>query len=129
MTPLTAFLAKFLGAYMLIISGWVLLRKDVALELVERVAHDAVGIAVIGMARLTLGLAIVLGHDLWNGGTAILVSILGWVILLSGLLTLFLPTQLTAALVGRLRFEQSYPVFALISFALGSALLIGGFTG
>ncbi|MCX7899258.1 MAG: hypothetical protein N2444_04110 [Methylocystis sp.] len=129
MTPLTAFLAKFLGAYMLVAAMWLVLRKDVALELVERIARDPVGVATIGMIRVTVGLAIVLGHDIWTGGVAIFVSALGWIIFLNGLLTLFLPQNSVAALVGRMRYKDSYPAFALVSFVLGGTLLIGGFTG
>lgn len=129
MTPLTAFLAKFLGAYMLVTSAWLLVRKDVALELVARVAGDPVGVAIIGMIRVTVGLAVVIAHDVWTGATATLVSLVGWLILVSGLLTLFLPASQTAALVGRMRYAENTPLFALITFALGAALLAGGFVG
>lgn len=129
MASLTAFLAKFLGAYMLVMSAWLLWRKDVALQLVERVAHDPVGVAIIGMIRVTVGLAVVIAHDVWTGGTAILVSLVGWLILISGLLTLFLPASQTAALVGRMRYADNTPIFAFITFALGAALLVGGVLG
>lgn len=129
MAPLTAFLAKFLGAYMVVMAAWLLWRKDVALQLVERVAGDPVGVAIIGMIRVTVGFAVVIAHDVWTGGTAILVSFVGWLILISGLLTLFLPASQTAALVGRMRYADNMPAFAFITFALGAALLVGGVLG
>lgn len=129
MAPTTAFLAKFLGAYMVVMSAWLAARKDVALELVERVSRDAVGVTVIGMIRLTAGLAIVIGHDVWTGGTATLVTLVGWLILVSGLLTLFLPHHATASLVRRMRYADNTIVFALITLALGLALIVGGVAG
>ena len=129
MTPLTLFLAKLIGAYALIMSAWMLARKDVALQMIERISREPVAIALIGMIRLAIGLAIVLGHDLWSDGLAILVSLVGWVTLISGLLTLFLPPQTVREIFAQMRFEKRYPIFALFSFALGGALLIAGFSG
>ncbi len=129
MTPLTLFLAKLIGAYALIMSAWMLARKDVALQMIERISHEPVAIALIGMIRLAIGLAIVLGHDLWSDGLAILVSLVGWITLISGLLTLFLPPRTVREIFAQMRFDKRYPIFALFSFALGGALLIAGFSG
>lgn len=129
MTPLTLFLAKLIGAYALIMSAWMLARKDVALEMIERISHEPVAIALIGMIRLAIGLAIVLGHDLWSDGLTILVSLVGWITLISGLLTLFLPPQTVREIFAQMRFDKRYPIFALFAFALGGALLIAGFSG
>ncbi len=129
MTPLTLFLAKLIGAYALIMSAWMLLRKDVALQMIERVSHEPVAIAFIGMIRLAIGLAIVIGHDIWRDATAALVSLVGWMTLISGLLTLFLPPRTVRDVFSRMGYERRYPVFALLSFALGGALLIAGFSG
>lgn len=128
MSPLTLFLAKLIGAYALIMSAWMLLRKDVALQMIERVSHDPVAIAFIGMIRLALGLAIVIGHDIWSDAAAALVSLVGWITLISGMLTLFLPPQTVRDIFARMGYEKRYPVFALVSFALGGALLIAGFS-
>ncbi|MEF3366522.1 hypothetical protein V3H18_08255 [Methylocystis sp. 9N] len=129
MTPLTLFLAKLIGAYALIMSAWILARRDVAAQMIERVSNEPSAIALIGMVRLAIGLAIVIGHDLWSGSLAILVTLVGWVTLASGLLTLFLPPQMVREIFARMRFEKRYPLFALISFSLGGALLIVGFSG
>ncbi|KAF0161492.1 MAG: hypothetical protein FD160_4176 [Caulobacteraceae bacterium] len=128
MTPLTLFLAKLIGAYALIMSAWMLVRRDVALQMIESVSREPVAIAFVGMIRLVIGLAIVIGHDIWSDTTAALVSLVGWITLISGFLTLFLPPQTVRDIFSRMAYEKRYPVFALISFALGGALLIAGFS-
>ncbi len=127
MTPLTLFLAKLIGAYALIMSAWMLVRRDVALQMIESVSREPVAIAFIGMIRLAIGLAIVIGHDIWSDATAALVSLVGWLTLIGGLLTLFLPPQTVRHIFARMDYEKRYPVFALVSFAFGGALLIAGF--
>jgi len=128
MTPLTLFLAKLIGAYALIMSAWMLLRRDVALQMIESVSREPVAIAFIGMIRLVIGLAIVIGHDIWSDSVAALVSLVGWITLISGLLTLFLPPDTVRDIFAGMGYERRYPVFALVSFALGGALLIAGFS-
>lgn len=126
---LTVFLARFLGAYMLAMSAWLLLRREVALRFVDRIAQNPASLAVVGMIRLAIGLAIVIGHDRWGGAVATLVTLVGWVTLLSGLTTLLAPPETTRALFARMRLAERLPAFALISFLLGAALLIGGYAG
>jgi len=128
MTPLTLFLAKLIGAYALIMSAWMLVRRDVALQMIESVSREPVAIAFVGMIRLAIGLAIVIGHDIWSDTAAALVSLVGWITLISGFLTLFLPPQTVRDIFSRMAYEKRYPMFALISFALGGALLIAGFS-
>jgi hypothetical protein len=128
MRPLTLFLAKLIGAYALIMSAWMLVRRDVALQMIESVSREPVAIAFVGMIRLVIGLAIVIGHDIWSDTTAALVSLIGWITLISGFLTLFLPPQTVRDIFSRMAYEKRYPVFALVSFALGVALLIAGFS-
>lgn len=128
MTPLTLFLAKLIGAYALITSAWMLVRRDVALQMIERISREPVAIAFIGMIRISIGLAIVIGHDIWSDSAAALVSLVGWITLISGFLTLFLPPQTVRDIFARMAYEKRYPVFALVSFALGVALLIAGFS-
>ncbi|MBI1980314.1 MAG: hypothetical protein HYS63_01865 [Methylocystis sp.] len=128
MTPLTLFLAKLIGAYALIMSAWMLVRRDVALQMIESVSREPVAIAFIGMIRLAIGLAIVIGHEIWSDATAALVSLVGWLTLISGSLTLFLPPQTVRHIFARMDYEKRYPVFALVSFAFGGALLIAGFS-
>jgi len=129
MTPLTLFLAKLIGAYALIMSAWMLVRRDVALQMIESISREPVAIAFIGMIRLAIGLAIVIGHDIWSDMVAALVSLVGWLTLISGVLTLFLPPQTVRDIFSGMGYEKRYPVFALVSFALGGALLIAGFSG
>ncbi|TLG79254.1 hypothetical protein [Methylocystis sp. B8] len=128
MTPLTLFLAKLIGAYALIMSAWMLVRRDVALQMIESISREPVAIAFIGMIRLAIGLAIVIGHDIWSDAAAALVSLVGWLTLISGVLTLFLPPQTVRDIFSKMGYEKRYPVFALVSFALGGALLIAGFS-
>jgi hypothetical protein len=130
MTPLTLYLAKLIGAYMVILSLWMAARKEVALELVDRLVGDPVGVSLVGMLRLAIGLAIVLGHDVWSGGALpVVITLIGWAALLNGLLTLFAPPEAVRRIFSAMQFERRYPIFAGVALLLGLYLAIGGFAG
>jgi hypothetical protein len=129
MSLTTAYLAKLLGAYSLIAGAWLLLRREAALALVDRISNDSVSLSLVGLLRLSIGLAIVIGHDCWDGWVETLVSLVGWIALVSGVSTMFLPIETLREMVGRMRLKENLPLYALISSLLGAALLLGGFIG
>jgi hypothetical protein len=129
MSLTTAYLAKLLGAYSLIAGAWLLLRREAALALVDRISNDSVSLALVGLLRLSIGLAIVIGHDRWDGWVETLVSLIGWIALVSGVSTMFLSVETLREMVRRMRLKENLPLYALISSLLGAALLLGGFIG
>lgn len=128
MSPLTLYLAKLLGAYSLFAAAWLLFRREAATALVDRISNDPVFESMIGVLRLTVGLAIVIGHDIWSGWVAILVTLVGWIAVFSGLATMFLPAGTLRNILVWVRFKDQLPVYALVSSLLGAALLIGGYS-
>ncbi len=128
MSAVTLYLAKFLGAYSLLAGAWLYFRRDAAVALVDRVTHDPVFESFIGVLRATAGLAIIVGHPYWDNWVAVLITLLGWVGLASGLSTMFLPPGTLRRITDWLRFDKKLPLYAALSSCLGAALLLGAFT-
>ncbi|QGM99350.1 hypothetical protein [Methylocystis parvus] len=126
MTPLTAFFAKFIGAYAILAGAWLFFRREAALGLIDRISNDPVFESMIGVLRLVFGLAVISAHNRWDGWLASLVSALGWIGLASGAATMFLPTGFLRRMVERMRFREQLPLYALVSALLGAVLLLGG---
>lgn len=130
MTPLTIYLAKLIGAILLVFSLWMATHKPLVLALAKRIMGDAVVVAYIGVLRMSLGLAWVLGHDVWSGGMLpVVITLLGWVTLLRGLLIMFLPHGRLVALFESARLEKHYAIYAGGFFLFGAYLLIAAFIG
>jgi hypothetical protein len=127
MAPSTIYLAKLMGFYSLFAAAWLMWRREAALGLVDRIINDPVFESVIGALRLTLGLAIIVGHNRWDSWPAALVSLIGWLALFSGTATLFLPTGTLKKTVIWMRFKERLPLYSLLSAAIGGALLAGAF--
>ncbi len=79
-------------------------------------------IMIAGYAAFVPGLAIVYFHNRWMGGWPVLVTVMGWLSLVVGLLRMVFPTQI-AALTTKIAPSAAgvFPVVAVVF------LLIGGF--
>lgn len=128
MSPTTLYLAKLMGAYSLFAAAWLMWRREAALGLVDRISNDPVFESMIGTLRLVVGLAIIVGHNRWGGALEALVSLIGWIALMSGIATMFLPTGTLRRAIVWMRFKEKLSFYALISSLLGAALFIGGVT-
>jgi hypothetical protein len=83
---------------------------------------------LMGMIGLAVGLAIVLGHNIWSGGAlTVVVTVVGWAILIRGLLLLLLPPATFVKLFASFHFDQFFLLYLAIPLALGVYLTWSGF--
>jgi hypothetical protein len=114
-------IAGLMGPTLIAIAVAMLLNLDSFPVLVEQVARDPTLIFLSSVLLFVAGLAIVRAHNIWSGGWPVLVTVLGWLALLSGLGRMFFPTRLAAiaAQIGQSR--------GLIAGAAVVLLVVGGF--
>jgi hypothetical protein len=80
------------------------------------------------MVWLAAGLAIVLGHNVWSGGALpVVVTLVGWLILVRGLVLLFLSPAAAMGLLAGLHFEHLFYVYVALSLLFGIYLTYSGF--
>ncbi|MBV8204013.1 MAG: hypothetical protein JO195_03185 [Candidatus Eremiobacteraeota bacterium] len=128
MTARTTFLAKLIGLYFVLSAIAMLVQRDATAQVMTALVHDAQLTYVVGVLALLGGLAIVLNHNVWSGGALpVLVTIIGWVTLLKGLLSLFLPADSMVALYTAAHYDQYTPIYAGIVLIIGAYLTYGGF--
>jgi hypothetical protein len=107
----------------------MIMHKRATIEMVMALVHDTPVLFVVGIFTLVAGLAIVLAHNIWSvGPLPIVVTFLGWLTLIKGLLFLFLTPEAAVGffLIG-LHYEQFFYLYAAISLILGVYLTYGGF--
>jgi len=129
MSPLTSFLSKLLGLYCILVGLALMVRKEAAVETVNLLVHNAPLLYVLGVITLLIGLAMVLGHNVWSGGALpVIVTLIGWLALIKGALFLFLsPLQAVGLYWGCFHYQRFFYVYAAISVVLGVYLTYGGF--
>jgi hypothetical protein len=128
MNARTTFLARLIGLYLLLSAIAMFVQRDATVQVMTALVHDAQLMYVVGVFALLGGLAVVLSHNVWSGGALpVLVTIVGWVTLLKGMLSLFVPADSMAALYTSAHYDQYTPVYAGIVLLIGAYLTYGGF--
>jgi len=129
MPNVTRFLCRLFGTYCLIVALAMASHRDSTLETITKFLHDAPLVFIIGILTLLGGLAWVLSHNRWSGGPfAVVITVLGWLTVLKGLLFLFIaPAEVPNFYLGILHYAQLFYVYAGISGLLGAYLCYGGF--
>lgn len=127
-SPLTLFLAKVLGVYMVAagLSGLTMktrwsrilsdMRDNAALSYISGIFIFAVGCGIIGV------------HNFWTDPLAAIVSFIGWGAILEGLLFIVLPGPFLKFSAGLLR-PGAVPLISGISVLMGCALIFAGVMG
>ena len=129
MSPRTIFLSKLLGLYCILIALSMSVQKQAALDSVTALLHNPAMMLVLGVFTPGAGLAMVLAHNLWTRGAfTVVVTVVGWLTLIKGLLFLFLPPEAEAGIfVKGLAYRQHFYVYMAITLALGMYLAYGEF--
>jgi hypothetical protein len=128
MPSTTAYISKLIGLYALVFGICMFANKQTTISAVEAIARDPGIVLLCGIFALSVGLAILLVHNVWSGGSlSIIVTVLGWLSLLKGLVLLFLSQAALAAYVQAIYYEKWYYAYAVVTLAIGVYLTYGGF--
>lgn len=90
----TRTLARILGPFLVVLSVSVLLRAGDLQPILSEFAASAVWPWATGVYVTAAGIAVVAFHRSWRGAAAVLVSLLGWLTMVKGILLLTFPSAL-----------------------------------
>ena len=95
MECMSAFLAALIGSYLVITSAASLTHLQTA----KKVAHDFLAdlplLMLSGGISVFLGLILTIGHNIWIRSWPVVITLIGWFLLLQGVYRLFSPDHFT----------------------------------
>ena len=129
MSALTIFLGKLLGVYCLIVALTMMANRQTMVDAVNALIRSPPLVLLSGVIAVGVGLGVAIGHDVWSGGALpIIVTIVGWVSLIKGVVLLALPAGQMAKLYKAMRYERFYLAYVGVTLALGLYLTIAAFS-
>jgi hypothetical protein len=87
-------IAGLIGPTLIALAAALLINLGSISTLVESVSHDPALVLVSGILSFVAGLAVVRVHNHWAGDWAVLVTILGWLLLIGGVVRILFPIWL-----------------------------------
>ena len=129
MSSRTLFLSRLLGLYCIVMALSMFLRGQTMVDTVTSMLGNASLMLFLGIVIVLAGLAMVLTHNIWSGGTlTVLVTLAGWIALIKGALFLIVPPGSSSGFfLNGLRYQQLFYVYAAIALIFGLYLTYGGF--
>ena len=120
------FLAKVIGLVSVISTTAILIRYKKFLALEEEVARNPANIYLSGFTILILGVLLIVSHSVWTYDWRLVVTVLGWVILLKGAGRIFFP-EAVGRLIKKKRDSRWFILGEITVFVIGIYLLYHGF--
>lgn len=112
------FLSLFFGIYFIIIGIIAFLRRDFFRAVVENLFHHPALIAFSGMISLMGGILVLLLYHEWSLSRHVVITILGYLLVLGGISRLMFPEKLHAWALHIVRGNGFY-VMAAVNLILG----------
>jgi hypothetical protein len=123
MKSFTVYLGRLLGLFTLITSVWLLSERQTTLTTIPALLGNRPVMVIFAVMALAAGLAVVLAHNIWSGGPLpILVTVIGWIMLIRGVLFLFLSPETTLSILAAMQFGNFSYVYLAVPFVLGISL-------
>ena len=129
MSRLTIYLGRLIGLFLLIAALAMFLDRDAIIAMATALIEDRALVPIVGLITLGIGLAIVVGHNVWSGGLfPIVITLVGWSQLLRGLALLLLPAETKIVFFQLMRLGDFFYIYAGIPLVIGAYLAYAGFT-
>lgn len=129
MSLLTIFLAKLLGLYCIILALAMMARGRNAAAAMKGAVANAPLLLFVNAIGLASGLAIIIGHNIWTGGALpVVVTLLGWFMVVRGAVLLAMSSESTMKLLETLQYERRFYIYMGATLILGLYLTYAGFS-
>ena len=126
MSTLTIYLARLIGLSAVLLVAALLVRGN---ALIMATVADAPVVFVYAIFSLAAGLAIILGHNVWSGGTLpVIVTLVGWLIFAKGLVLMLVTPETLIPFLERIQHHYHYPFYIVPALIIGLYLTYAGFS-
>ncbi|MGD0562147.1 MAG: hypothetical protein ABSA66_03575 [Roseiarcus sp.] len=115
-------IAALIGPTLIASAASIFFNLEAWPAMVERGFHDPALIFVTGYPIFVAGLAIVRFHNRWTGGWPVVVTMLGWLTVVSGLSRILFPTRLAEIAATTVQTAGVMPIVAVVILLLGAFL-------
>lgn len=119
MTENAMMLAGVFGPWIALIGLWALVYSDNMKKVLSSMNSTPAAFYLRGVVNLLLGIFIVNQYNVWMWNVALLVTLLGWVMLVRGLIVLFIPQLM---MKGPLSHAKVVKVIGIIPLVWGVVL-------
>ena len=122
------FIAKLIGPILLVVGAGVLISRAAYSEAADEAIRSRALLYIFGGIGFAAGLAIVLTHNVWVWGWPVIITILGWLMMVRGALRILFPQQVADLGAKVLQSSPSLlPIGGFVVLVIGAVLSYFGY--
>jgi hypothetical protein len=122
------FLARLLGPILLAVGAGILINPKPFYTMASEVVRSITLVYLFGLADFAAGLAIVLTHNVWAANWRVLITLIGWLMLIRGAVRILAPEAIMGFAGKVIRNKQLVPISGVVTGVLGLVLCYFGYT-
>ena len=124
---LSVFLAKAIGVGLMLIAASMLVnRKNI--ELLFEAYRNPSAVYITGIVETFLGIMLVIAHNVWTSDFRLIITLIGWMLLLRGVGRTFASSRIPRMLERFRVMESIFAPLLVAIFLIGAYLAYAGFT-
>ena len=121
----SVFLAKLIGPILVLAGAALLINRKLMDAIARELLGGALLLPLLGLLDFAAGLAIVLTHNVWVADWRVIITILGWLLMVRGAVRLLITDQAKA--FGSKVLKNKNAVTAALAVTLGLGLVLSYF--
>lgn len=125
---LSLLLAKVIGISLMVISLALLVNKK-GIDLLFSLYSRTEVVFITGIVEVFLGLLLIINHNIWTFDFRVIITIVGWILLLRGLGRTFFPGRVPVMLRKFRKMIWIFTPLLIFIFLVGAYLAYSGLTG
>jgi hypothetical protein len=107
-------LASIFGPFLVILGLWMLLYCDQMMKVMTGIKNSAAIFYLNSVFNILVGFTVLSQYDLWGWNLLVLVTLLGWFMVVRGVMGLFVPQLLIDILMGNPGFTKVMGIIPLV---------------
>jgi hypothetical protein len=120
-------IAGYAGPLIMVVAAAMLVNRRTLVGVINEVSNAPGFIFFAGILTLLAGLAIVRAHNVWAFEWTLLVTVIGWLAIIGGIVRIVWPDRIAAISNKILANENVFTAWALIALMLGAFLTAKGY--
>lgn len=122
---ITAFIAQFMGYFLVIVGGAMLLKRATVDAAIRNASKNRGTMFLLGLSEIAGGILLVLAHPAWDTLLDKAISLLSWFILIEGVFYVIAKEKQIMKIIRFFHNESVYYSISLAFVVVGAAMLIG----
>lgn len=116
---LSIFLGKLMGLSLFIFGLAMVARIENFQKAIKEISHSDAMMTLISIFPLIAGLSLVISHNIWVKDWSVVITIIGWIILIIGIMRLFFHKEIMKVMAHKYKDKSFFITLGIILMIVG----------